>query len=396
MALSIEQKPVNSGTYKIPAITNWNPVIGYMILQNDIDGLFYFKLILEVYTGTSAVADNLIAKIKQRKNGYSSDVTASPQRARAFFDLRDIANTQLVNTVFDQNDSGVPFQAIHGIGDNTPALPFSTNGDRVNGTTQIISLFVRGYQESSDAQNTSPTEDTGSTVTDSMFWLSASLPLFTDRSTDADYIQAEFFNVFCLNGATKRFLSDQEKTSGEYGLTDVYRTYVGELDFHTVAFLNGETDFNSLAENICIQYYDKYGNTIDSPGGNSSECIRNFAANGGAAPMTVSGEVDGDNDRLIYFGCGVANLESQDDNTNARPSGFANWAYYKIWAGLDAGGVVSDRYYFIKQSDSCKGFAVRRLAWRNSVGGYDYWNFNMKSTQTVNVERNNFSTILGT
>ena len=45
---------------------------------------------------------------------------------------------------------------------------------------------------------------------------------------------------------------------------------------------------------------------------------------------------------------------------------------------------------------SCKGFKVRRLAWRNSVGGYDYFNFKMKSTQTTEVQRNNYSSMLGT
>jgi len=56
---------------------------------------------------------------------------------------------------------------------------------------------------------------------------------------------------------------------------------------------------------------------------------------------------------------------------------------------------MTDLYYFIKQDGSCKGFKVRRLAWRNSVGGYDYWNFQMKSTQTINVTRNNYNTLIG-
>jgi tRNA C32,U32 (ribose-2'-O)-methylase TrmJ len=38
---------------------------------------------------------------------------------------------------------------------------------------------------------------------------------------------------------------------------------------------------------------------------------------------------------------------------------------------------------------------VRRLGWRNSKGCYDYFNFKMKSTQTVQVSRNNYSTMLG-
>ena len=36
------------------------------------------------------------------------------------------------------------------------------------------------------------------------------------------------------------------------------------------------------------------------------------------------------------------------------------------------------------------------MAWRNSVGGYDYWNFNKKSTQTLSVERNNYNALIGT
>ena len=55
------QKPTNT-TYKVPVITNWNPLIGYMLYRNaSIASLFYYKLVLEVYTGTSAVAANLIA-----------------------------------------------------------------------------------------------------------------------------------------------------------------------------------------------------------------------------------------------------------------------------------------------------------------------------------------------
>ena len=36
------------------------------------------------------------------------------------------------------------------------------------------------------------------------------------------------------------------------------------------------------------------------------------------------------------------------------------------------------------------------MAWRNSVGGYDYFNFKMKSTQTLSVKRNNYNALIGT
>jgi hypothetical protein len=98
----------------------------------------------------------------------------------------------------------------------------------------------------------------------------------------------------------------------------------------------------------------------------------------------------------VYFGAGPGNLQAQSVTTAARPSAFTNWVYYTI-QGADSSDVVKTAlYYFIKQDGSCKGFKVRRLAWRNSVGGYDYYNFKKKSTQTVEVQQNNYSTMLGT
>ena len=140
--ITFDQLPIDSGD-KLPVITNANPVIGYMVLQEDIDALYYFKLILEVYTGTAVVAANLIGKMKQRSNGYGPDIIASPRRARAYFDLRGIVNTVLVDTVWDQNDTGQPFLPIHTIGANEDAdKVYSVNGDSKEGKVQISSIYV--------------------------------------------------------------------------------------------------------------------------------------------------------------------------------------------------------------------------------------------------------------
>ena len=141
-SITFEQEPTNAAD-KVPVITNWNPLIGYMLFQDDISDLYYFRLILEVYKGTSVVAANLLAKIKQRRNGYSPDNAGATQRARAFFDLRDIVNSQLVDTVFDQNQTGIPFEPIHTIGSNTGVLAkiYSQNGDSRTDETQIMSGF---------------------------------------------------------------------------------------------------------------------------------------------------------------------------------------------------------------------------------------------------------------
>ena len=208
----------------------------------------------------------------------------------------------------------------------------------------------------------------------------------TARHATSDYIQSDAFNVYNCNGATDKFLSDLQNSVGEHSIYG-YVNNVQETDYHTVAFLNDYANFASDLDYIEVKFYTAAGATI------STSYIQNVSSNGGATP---SSEVDTDPERLIYFGCGPANLEAQDD-TSARPSNNTNWEYYTI-RGSDDGSGSNYRtapYYFIKQDGSCKGFKVRRLAWRNSLGSYDYFNFKMKSTQTLNVQRNNYSSMLG-
>jgi len=383
--ISFVQEPVN-GTSKVPVITNWTPLIGYMVYQDDISSLFYFKLILEVRLDDAS--GTLIAKMKQRRNGYSSDITNN--RARAFFDLRDIVNSQLVDTVFDQNDTGVPFRTIHKVGVNTGAKPFSVNGDSRIGKTQIQTIYVKAYQQYSEAADEIPTEDTTPTVNDTLYYLQASLPLMTARSTDSDYVQSDAFNVYNASGTTDLFLSDVETSTGDYNLSG-YLNYIQDTDYHTVAFLNDSSKFDSDIDFIEVAYYDSAGSLI-----NSKQYIANISANGGEAPTYGSLT---DAERLLYFGCGAGNLEAQSDTSAARPSNNSGWVYYTIRGTGNNSGTIAYKtatYYFIKQDASCKGYKVRRLAWRNSVGGYDYFNFKKKSTQSINVQRNNYSSMLGT
>ena len=381
-SISFVQKPVNT-TSKVPVITNWTPLIGYMVYQDDISGLFYFKLILEVRLDDAS--GTLLGKIKQRRNGYSVDVAAN--EARAFFDLRDIVNSQLIDTVIDQNDTGQPFRTIHKVGVNTAAKPFSVNGDTSTGGTQIQTIYVKAYQQYSSTADAIPAEDTSPTVNDTLYYLQASLPLLTARSASSDYVQGTDFNVFNGNSATDRFLSDLETSAGDYNLSG-YINYIQEADYHTVAFLNDNSNFDSDIERILIKYYDSAGSQIGS-----TQNIANTTANGGSNPTS---ETNTDAERLVYFGAGPGNLQAQSVTTAARPSAFTDWVYYTI-QGADSSDVVKTAlYYFIKQDGSCKGFKVRRLAWRNSVGGYDYYNFKKKSTQTVEVQQDNYSAMLGT
>jgi hypothetical protein len=379
--ITFVQKPVNT-TSKVPVITNWTPAIGYMVKQDNIEDLFYFKLILEVRLDDAS--GTLLAKIKQRRNGESDDV--ANDKARAYFDVGRIVNTQLLNTVLDPNDTSVPYTTIHKLGANVPAKPFATNN------SQIKTIYVKAYQEYSDSSSAVPTEDTDPSVNDTLRYMAASLPLLTDRGSDADYIQGTAFDVYNGNSATDLFLSDLEQSTGEYNISG-YINHVRESDYHTIAFLNDNANFDSDIERILIKYYDSAGSQIGS-----TQQITNITAHGGANPTSATNT---DIERLVYFGSGPANLQASTvtpvggSSGDARPSNFSNWAYYTIQGSDNSAVVKTAPYYFIKQDGSCKGFNVRRLAWRNSLGCYDYFNFKMKSTQTINVERDKYNTMLG-
>ena len=377
MALSFEQEPISDSTTS-PVITNWTPIVPYVLYRNvSIASLFYYKLVLEIRINDASGA--LLGKIKQRRNGFSDDIAAN--KARAIFDLKDIVNSQLEDTNADQNATT---KTIHKVGTNSATTPFSQNNN------QFLSIYVKGYENYSSAANISPSDDLDDAINDTKFYIAASLDLNIARGT-VDF-QDTAFSSYSLSGSTSLFLSDIQDSSAD-NIGTVKRNYIQSTDYHTIGMLNGVSDLASDAYFIGIQYYDSSNNVINSPGGTAIEYIANTNANGGANPDT---EVNTNPERLIYFGCGPANLESQSRNTEARPSEFDNWAYYTIRAyDSNATTTKSALYYFINQDGSCKGFKVRRLAWRNSLGCFDYFNFKKKSTQTINVTRNNYNTLLG-
>jgi hypothetical protein len=364
--LQMVQQPVNTAD-KVPVITNWTPAIGYMIFQNDATtaSYFYYKLILEVRVDDASGL--LLGKIKQRRNGYSVDVSAN--KARAFFDLRSIVNSQLVDTVFDQNPTGaggaqgIPFQTIHKLGANNYTAPasfiFSVNGDRNTDETQVQTIYVKAFQEYSTSASEVPQEITDDTLAETLYYISASLPLLTARDDDSDYIQGTAFQKYQGSGATDLFLSDVEESSGDYNITGMIN-YIQETDYHTIAFLNDNGNFASDIDNIIIKYYDSSNSIIGT-----LKYIENNSTNGGEAPTGTLTDAK----RLLYFGCGAGNLEAQSVNTAARPSNFSNWAYYTIQGAASSSDSYAARtkvYYFIKQDGSCKGFKVRRLAFNSN------------------------------
>lgn len=389
--MTFPQEPVGSSDY-VPVITNWTPVVPYTVHVDDIAGLFFFKIILSVYLGSSA-SGTLIAKIKQRRNGLASDVSGN--KATAIFDMRDIVNSQLEDTIADAKE---PTKPIHKLGRNNEDYIFSENNN------QILQVYVKGTVEYSSDGLAAPEEKATPNHDDSRFYIAATLPLETTRGTE-DF-QSNGFKDYSASGESEKFLSDLPYIPNTISTSNQLVNYVRSDDYHTVGFLNDKTNFESECKYFEIVYYNADGSTI-----NNKMYIENALSTGGADPSddTASGLDNKNSRRLLYMGCGPKNLEEAEDvpakaeggspsDGAARPSNFSGYAYYSIRgskAADDNTGYTTAPYYFVLEDGSCKGFKVRRLGWRNNKGCYDYFNFKMKSTQTVEVSRNEYSSMLG-
>tara|TARA_R100000655_G_scaffold46257_2_gene83187 strand:- start:3853 stop:5409 length:1557 start_codon:yes stop_codon:yes gene_type:complete len=410
--LSIVQQPIDS-TVKTPVITNWTPMLGYMIYKNEnVGALFFYKIRLEVYRGSDSSTGTLLARLKQRRNGYSVDVASG--KARAFFDIKEIVNSQLANTYYDQNLTGFPFSTIHKVGANVyndvgdPDVYyiFSVSGERRYGLRQVDEFYVTAsdcYSVSGASAALCYTPDTP--VEDSAYYMQASLPLHQPRGItansdpDAGYTMGIAFQNYSLNSSTSLFLSDNPLQANLYGSGGVKAlNKIHDGDYHTLAFLSNVAVFDSNPVSFVIKYYNR-DNALQT-----TSIIDNIEDNGGFGPSLTG--VTATNDRkLLYFGCGPGNLEAfvNDGSTTHQPSNAQNntWVSYTVQAVDEYEDPVSQEVVFVRQSfrrnfyAECTRYPKRRLAWRNSLGGYDYFNFILKSTQTIDVERNKYSKMLG-
>lgn len=388
MALSFEQKPVDT-TDKVPVITNWTPIIGYMLKQSSIAGYFYYKLILEIRLGS--VTDTIIGKLKQRRNGYSPDIIGNA--ARAYFDVTDIVNSQLVYTIFDQNQTGAPFGSIHTLGANTGTGAtadklLSVSGNNRTDKHQVAKITVKGYEQFATNANQVPGENSSGAINDTQYYMKASLDLFEPRDTNTDFLQGTAFQSFSPTSATSNFLTDIEPNNAGERINKVTTTSC----YHTLAFLNDNANFDSVCTHLRVTYRDSQDNAL------STTIFTNSSGAGGENPNNVTDAVSDNPKRLLFFGCGTANFLNSTIS-NLRPTAAANsgWAYYTVQGQNGGSGstFVTNQIKFVRDDCQRKGYVIRRLGWINSKGGYDYLNFYCKNTRKIDVIRNTFEKPLG-
>jgi hypothetical protein len=192
--------------------------------------------------------------------------------------------------------------------------------------------------------------------------------------------------AFNLNGNTKRFFSDRKfnthiwDRAQSFSITPSAQTIFipsFESDYGVLSFCNNNSQW------MTSNPIDKIQVTI-------------YAANG--APTAYTETIGGGGEPLANAFVYPANLNASTATGIVKPSNYPNWRFYTVRALDSSNAAVSALYVFYNaelygQSD-CKHNKVR-LAWQNSRGGWDYFNFIKKNEESLNIERTTFRKLRG-
>lgn len=415
MTIQISQIPTDdattwTGTSNIKdelIATNHTPILPIVAKQTaDISTFFKVKFICRIYKDNVADED-LICILKQRPNNFTTTTNTA-----CIFDIRGVVNSILKYTYQDYSASGGDAsqdESIHDIGSNNDDYLYSQNA----GNVRLI--YARINWEYSTTEAGAPVEQTGASDIAQIGarYCQATFSLWSN-DMNANLLDDDYM----INGTSSKVLSDipsivetrhfVKDTSGD--TLEGYISYIDKYnDKNTFLFANRYTGWGSKGDYIVIQYYEADGTYLGD-----MWAIKNDTPQGGAQPSASSSA----SQYLMYVGIGTYNLNNYNGGAylggvfeatfTGQPTnqiGGTGWAYYRVYFADNDDGTTrkSDYYYFVKDSQelitnsqlNCKGERVVRLAWINSLGGWDYFNFKGGQIQTLTTERHNYQSILG-
>lgn len=341
--------------------------IMYVVYDDTNNGDPKFKYVCDIYIGGTRVHRE---KILPNENG------------RGVFRINRLVDDYLYPTLTDQNATdGTPINLV-GVG---TATPYSKNLDSIH---QVEVRF--GSEVAADANSVpvlTADQITGNTIvvvkshryTDAMtppelaysFPVSDQLDRLENTNSDSRFIS----NAPVVQKAPTILPTRTERID-----QDIER---GQT--HLVTFLNDLTNSGSgsSVSFIHIGAYNAAGGTV------FTESIQNTSGNGGEAPASANS----DDERLLYFGSGWANLENQTANaTVAVGMGLDSVAYYEVVAASSATlNTTTQRSYVYRfnKTEPCK-YPTRRLMWVNQWGGWDFFNFTKRNVLSADMERKTY------
>ena len=377
MAYTIEQKPNQLAGAN-------NPMIFVLKESTSIINDAKFKYVAKIYKSTTNASTwALLTTIKVHKNNAGVGIIGIHKIVRSSLETQE---TNVGNIAADTIDG-----SIHSIGISDTSNSYSQN------TSQVVGIKVEGGYEKATSQTTAPVLTLPSGGVDGASEIIYSIPAttpFTKTASNVGGLDIDGTNNPLTNyipsGATKKFLTNAPRVQFVRGSS----TAADNIDELTIAFINDGliTDGDVLVK-MAIEYYNSSGSQIGS-----TKYFTNDVASGGKATA------DDVKNSLLYFGCGTANLQNQVDVNDAQPSDFADWAYYVIYGADGSGNQETDKYYFYRygsgatvddRHQSCTRYDNVRLAWRNRLGAWDYMNFRGKSTESVDIKKEEMEKVVG-
>jgi len=312
------------------------------------------KMILEVY-----VDDVLAATLKKPRNEFSN----------ALFNIESVIQDYLSTDVnqYIATDSNTRSE-IH----KTPR--YSKNN------TSLVKVFLKAGIEYTNPVDSnffslvSDTQNAGGGFINAPFFVFNG----TQQNRDGELLD---ISTYIAAGASSQTLSDYPQGS----LSTASPQRIRKSDYATSAFFNGkfkkfDTDAGTTSDlhNILVTFEDAAGSSVYSFTQNNTIALGGSV---GTDDMTTDGG-------LLFRGVGVQNmidagLVTLGDITNAVKYTIA----YRETGNTTA---YASMVYEIQDED-CKGFETIRLAWLNSLGAWDYYNFTKKSTRDTNSRRTTFT-----
>jgi len=348
-----------------------------------------FRYIAQVYISTTDTsAWTQVSKIKLYKNKANVGIVDVSKIVATYLETQEknIGNAETIDG------------SIHSIGISETTNLYSWSG--VDTDVNLIGVkIVGGYEKATSSL--APPEETLAEAETTIYAIPAST-IYTDLGSyvygglDINGGNIPLVNYYPQN-SNKRFLTNAPRVQFVRGSS----TAADNVDELTVAFINRGLVTDSVAlGQIILKYYNSSGAQIGSP-----QVFINDTTNGGKATA------DDVKNSLLYFGCGTANLENSTitpdggSSGDAKPSNFADWAYYTIQGQSTGYSSRTTLYYFYRygsgatvddRHQSCTRYDNIRLAWRNRLGAWDYMNFRGKSKESIDIKRSESASVPGT
>jgi hypothetical protein len=158
--------------------------------------------------------------------------------------------------------------------------------------------------------------------------------------------------------------------------------YARLTDYGTLPFFNFEPLSSNTVDSITVTYYKADG-TSAAP----DDDIENTTGTGGSSLLS------GASTKLSYFGAFPGNL--QNWSANFATAVAADLSYYTVQA-FKLTAPISKLYTINILCPNLKGYEAVRLTWLNQWGTWDYYTFNMKSTQSIKTKRISYTQMEGT